>query len=179
MTGRERIHAALTFIEPDRIPRDLWALPYVSLFHPNDLKDFIQRFPMDIGRAELASGADEQRLKRLAKPGTYTDEWSSVWQVGEPGIIGEVKKPVLADWHALRHFQPPWQEIRGRDFRHVNRQCETSDQYMISAVTARPFERVQFLRGSENTFMDLAYQTKEIRSLIELLHDYYLQDVES
>jgi hypothetical protein len=179
MTGRDRVNAALTFTEPDRLPRDLWALPYISLFHQKDLDDFMQRFSMDIGRAELAPGAGEERMHRLTKPGTYTDEWGSIWQVGEPGIIGEVKKPVLSDWTTLPHFQPPWQEIRNRDLSHVNRQCENSDQYMISAVTARPFERIQFLRGSENTFMDLAYQTNEIRSLIERVHDYYLQDIES
>lgn len=30
ITGRERVTAALAFTTPDRVPRDLWALPYMS-----------------------------------------------------------------------------------------------------------------------------------------------------
>lgn len=48
---------------------------------------------------------------------------------------------------------------------------------MMSDVTARPFERLQFLRGTENTFMDIAYDTKELRQLLEMIHEYYLEDI--
>lgn len=176
MTARERVKDALTFSGPDRVPRDLWALPYISLFRKHELDEVLDKYPSDIARPELSPGAGED-TQRLAKPGTYTDEWGSVWQVAEPGITGEVKQPVLGDWGKLGAFNPPWCQIRNRDFSHVNRLCERSDKFMLSTVSARPFERLQFLRGTENLFMDLAYDTHEIRKLIEIVHSYYVADV--
>lgn len=43
----------------------------------------------------------------------------------------------------------------------------------------RPFERLQFLRGTENVFIDLAYNTQEVRKLIAMVHDFYCADVTS
>ena len=179
MTGRERVNAALTFAHPDRPPRDLWALPYISLFRKPELDAILERYPIDIGRSELSPGSNDQTLDRYARAGSYTDEWGSVWHVGEPGVIGEVKGPILADWSKLATFRPPFELVRNRDLSYVNRLCEASDTFMLSDVCARPFERVQFLRGSQNVFMDLAYDTKEIRQLLALVHEYYLAEVAS
>ena len=177
MTSKERVIAALTFSNPDRIPRDLWALPYISLFRGAELTEFLNLYPPDIGRPELTPGAGDSAVEKLSKAGTYVDEWGSVWQVGEPGIVGEVKQPVLADWSGLDTFQPPWHLIRERDLSYANQACEDSDKFMLSAVCARPFERLQFLRGTENLFVDIAYDTKEFRDLLEIVHDFYLEDV--
>lgn len=177
MTKRERVQTALTHAQPDRAPRDLWALPYISLFRKAELDKILKDFPSDIDRPELSPGADDAELQRLSKPGQYTDEWGSVWQIGEPGIVGEVKKPVLSDWTALDSFQPPWDLVRKRDLNNVNRACEKTDKFMLSSVSARPFERIQFVRGTENVLLDLAYDTPEIRKLIEIIHEFYLADV--
>ena len=48
---------------------------------------------------------------------------------------------------------------------------------MLSGVCARPFERLQFLRGTENLYMDLAYDSAEVRTLIEMVRDFYREDV--
>jgi uroporphyrinogen decarboxylase len=177
MTSRERVRATLTFSNPDRIPRDLWALPYVSLFKQSELDGLLARFPVDFGRPELSPGSDDLELQRLRQPCTYKDEWGSVWHVAEAGIVGEVKGPVLADWSALRSYQPPWDKIRSRTWDNVNRACDDSSLFMLSATCARPFERLQFLRGTENLYMDLAYDTAEVRTLIEMVRDYYREEV--
>jgi uroporphyrinogen decarboxylase len=177
MTGRERVKAAVTFARPDRVPRDLWALPYVSLFRKHDLEAVLSRFPADIVRPELTPGAGDAQIQNLGRTGTYVDDWGSVWNVGEPGVVGEVKVPVLADWSAWVHFRPPWDLVNKRDQSRVNRECEKSDQFMLSAVCARPFERLQFLRGTEALFIDLAYDTQEVRKLIAMVHEFYCADV--
>jgi hypothetical protein len=100
-----------------------------------------------------------------------------VWYVGEAGVIGEVKEPALADWSALAHFQPPWHLVRGRDLSHANRCCAKSDQFMLSDVTARPFERLQFLRGTQNLYYDIGYGVPELRVLLEMVHEFYLEDI--
>ena len=179
MTSRERVIKALTFEQPDRAPRDLWALPYVSLFHKEELDAMLATYPGDLGGPEVSPGQDDVGLERFAHAGEYTDEWGSVWRMAEPGIVGEVVAPALADWSKLDAFQPPWDLVRTRDLDDVNRGCDKSDRFVMSSVCARPFERLQFLRGTENLFLDLAYDTAELRRLVEMVHAFYVEDVTS
>ena len=88
-----------------------------------------------------------------------------------------MKQPALADWSALAGFRPPWKLVRKRDFSHANSTCGESDLFMLSETTARPFERLQFLRGTENLFVDIAYGTAELRRLLEMVHEFYLEDI--
>jgi len=54
MNSRERVKAALLFKEPDRIPRDLWVVPYIQLFRKKELQSIISQYPLDIGLCELS-----------------------------------------------------------------------------------------------------------------------------
>ena len=179
MTSRERVRAALTFSHPDHPPRDLWVLPYVQLFRRRELDGLLARYPSDISRPELSPGSDDEDLRKLERAGRYVDEWGSVWHVGEPGVIGEVKTPAVAEWSRLRTFTPPWEFLRRRNWDHVNRMCDRTDSFMVSGVCARPFERLQFLRGSEQLYMDLAEGSSELRSLLSMVHEYYCEDVKA
>jgi uroporphyrinogen decarboxylase len=177
MSGRERVKAALTFQHPDRPPRDLWALPYISLFRKDELDRLLAEFPPDIGGIQLSPGSTNEDAERYGKAGSYVDEWGSRWYVGEPGVIGEVREPILDDWSKLDSFRPPWELVRNRDFSYANRLAETSQQFILSPVCARPFERMQFLRGSEALYVDIAYGTAEMRRLLEMVHEYNLEDM--
>ena len=177
MTSRERVRAALNHTAPDRAPRDLWALPYISLFRKKELDDLLRKYPLDFESPEFSPGSSDKDLQKYARAGTYTDEWGSVWHVGEPGVVGEVKEPILEDWSRLERFMPPRNATRTEEWDHVNRMCEASTKFMISATCARPFERLQFLRGTENLYIDLAYDTPEVRTLISMVHEYYLNEV--
>jgi uroporphyrinogen decarboxylase len=86
---------------------------------------------------------------------------------------------VLADWSSLQHFKPPWQLLRGRDLTYVNRCCEQSDRFMLSEVTARPFERLQFLRGTQNLYYDIGDGPAELPRLLEMVHEFYMEDIRS
>jgi uroporphyrinogen decarboxylase len=177
MTGRERVKAALTFSGPDRVPRDLWSVSYIPLFRQDELDAVRARFPMDIERPEPAPGVWSHAADHLRKAGSYTDEWGVGWQVGEPGIVGEVKNPPLADWSKLSSFRPPVHLHHDIDWDYVNRQCDASDRFMLSDECALTFERLQFLRGTEALLMDIAYGAKELTRLIEMVHSFYLESV--
>ena len=151
----------------------------MSLFCKEELDEVLEAFPPDIGRPERSPGRNDAGLQYLATPGTYTDDWGSVWELAEPGIVGEVRRPALADWSALANYQPPWHLVHNRDLASVNRDAQESGCFMLSSVCARPFERLQFLRGSENLFLDLAYGPAELYKLIEMIHEFYLADVKS
>ena len=132
MTGRERVIAALTFSSPDRAPRDLWVLPYSSMFRAEEVAAVLERYPLDFERVELYPEAVADQENQLAKPGTYTDDWGSVWQIGVPGTIGEVRKPAVGDWSDLPSFRPPWHLIRGKNLDFFNRSCDLSTCFTLS-----------------------------------------------
>ena len=69
MTGRERVYAALDFKTPDRAPRDLWALPYLSLFQQRELDELLEQYPCDIGRPQLSPGSASESLANLSQVG--------------------------------------------------------------------------------------------------------------
>jgi len=179
MTGRERVRKCLRFENPDRAPRDLWALPYINLYRNEEFDEVVKKYPMDIGLSQISTGCDEVVVQATAKGGCYEDDWGSIWQVGEPGVIGEVTGPALAKWGDLSTFKPPWHLVHNRDLSQANRLCDESDKFMLSEITARPFERLQFLRGTENLFLDIGYGRAEVRKLLDMLHEFYLEDITS
>ena len=178
MTSRERVAKTLNFESPDRAPRELWALAGVSMFRQDELDALLERFPSDFGNPAGEYGPSERKQGTMAVVGTYVDEWGCEWTVAEPGVCGEVKNPPLAEWSALDGWQPPWERLDKADLSQTNGSCAASDKYMKGNTDIRPFERLQFLRGTENLFMDLAYMPKELERLIEMLHEWGLRDME-
>ena len=178
-TSRERVIRTLRFKNPDRVPRDLWTLPGIPMFHQDELDAMLARYPTDFAYPDFTYGPSERAKGKPNEVGTYVDAWGCVWHVGEPGVIGEVKEPPLDDWSALRTYQPPWEVIEQADFSRVNESCQTSDKFMLVWGTAiNPFERMQYLRGSEKLYIDLAYGTSDVIQLRDMLHDYYLTELE-
>jgi uroporphyrinogen-III decarboxylase len=49
---------------------------------------------------------------------------------------------------------------------------------VIAGNCPRPFERLQFLRTSENVYLDLGEQPPELFALIQQIHDFYLKEME-
>ncbi len=177
MTSRERVCRALKFDSPDRAPRDLWALPGIHMFRAKELGEVLQRFPSDFTGPRHVPGKGRRCKGEEASVGKYTDAWGSTWYVAQPGIVGEVKEPALADWAALATYKLPWELIREADMSQVNRGCAETDRFVLAGTGARPFERMQFLRGSQDLFYDLAGGLKEVYLLRDMLHEFYLEEM--
>lgn len=182
MTSRERVETALSFQRPDRVPRQLWVLPGAHLNYPEFMTYLLTTYPSDIGGPAWDPPASERRRGDPHKKGTYVDEWGCVFDNLQDGVIGEVKQPLLDDWSALAGYQPPWElvgEPLRRGLARVNESCAQSDLFLFGGICPRPWERYQFLRGSENAFYDVIDQTPEFRALLAMIHDFYLQEVEA
>ena len=175
MNSRERVIKTLEFENPDRVPRDLWWLPAVEMFKKRELDQVLKRFPMDVYYPEFDTGRSEVQGKsslpnynvyglESPKKGKYLDEWGSIWQVAEDGVVGEVKEPVLTDLGELEKLEVPWGFLDTTSFHDVDGQCAESDCFTISGIAARPFERMQFIRGTENIFKDLVKE-KRVKNL--------------
>jgi len=178
MTGRERVRRAVGFEHPDRVPRDLWALPGVEMFRKAELDEVRARFPPDITRAESPYARADRERGTPCVVGSYSNLWGATWQVGEPGVIGEVKHPPLADWSALDSYEMPWEVLNRADWDRVNRSCAATDLFVVGSTQTHPFEVMQFLRGSANLFLDLGYQPKQLGRLRDRLHEFMLRDIE-
>jgi hypothetical protein len=178
MTPRERVIRALEFDHPDRTPRELWSLPGVSMLRKAELDAVCERFPSDFGGADGRYGASTRQRGTTAEVGTYVDEWGCEWSVAEIGVVGEVKNPPLADWGCLDGWSPPWELLDDADLSGVDASCARSDRFVKVGTHVRPFERLQFLRGTENLFVDLMTQPEAFKHLLKLIHEFNLRDIE-
>ena len=168
----------MEFDRPDRVPRDLWALPGVGMLRRAELDAVCKRFPGDFGGPNGRYGSSSLSRGTPAEVGTYVDDWGCEWTVAEVGVVGEVKNPPLADYGRLESWSPPWELLDGADLNGVNASCAQSDLFMKVGTQVRPFERMQFLRGTENLFMDFLAQPQEFRQLRKLVHEFNLRDIE-
>lgn len=177
MNSRERVERTLNHQPVDRAPRDLWALPGVTVQRKDEWGRLLAKYPTDLqgpaspyGRSRYAKGtAYEDRI--------HTDEFGTVWEAGEYGVVGEVKHPLLESWGALATYRLPTELLDEADFDKVNRSIAGADRFTLASTFTRPFERLQFLRGTENLLCDLAYDPPELRRLIDMLHEFSLREM--
>lgn len=178
MNSRERVIRALRFENPDRVPRDLWYLPGVEMFRKKELEEVLNKYPSDFTTPKYRYGISRKARGKPNMAGEYVDAWGCVWRVAESGVVGEVKEPPLKDWSALKSYQLPWELLEEADLSEVNRSCAETDKFVRVGTEVRPFERMQFLRGTENLFLDLAYGVKEVFILRDMLHEFYIKELE-
>lgn len=189
MTSRDRMIKTLNFEDTDRVPRDLWYLPAVAMFQSEEKKALVRRYPLDISRPSYEPGIsrvqEESSLPRCigGVPSTprkgerYIDEWGCVFYIAEDGVMGEVREPRLQSWDKLDSFKPPWESLDKTNLESVNGTCMRSDKFTLSDLCAHPFERVQYLRGTENLFKDLIKREKKVKKLLEIVHNFNLERI--
>ena len=181
-SSRERVFKALEFSKPDRAPRNLWCTYWVGMFAAEQQKELQHEFPDDFcGPGEIL-GKSEKAQGKIGYKGTYVDEWGCVWECAEDGVVGEVKGPPLTDWSGLTKLKPPVEIIEKADWDLLNRTQEanlnsSNPKFMIGGTTIRPFERMQFLRGSENLYMDLGLMDSSVLKLRDMLHEFFMDEL--
>lgn len=178
MTSRDRVIRTLEFRTPDRVPRELWYLPGVEQSRRVELERLLDRYPMDFHVPVVAYGIGDRELGVPNTIGTYFDEWGCGWRVAEEGVVGEVKHHPLADWSALAHYRAPWETLATADCSRDMNAAAGRDRFIRASTRVRLFERMQFLRGPENLYLDLAYQPAEFFQLLDLVHDFFRSEIE-
>jgi len=179
MTSRERVRNVLNHKEVDRFPRHLWSLPNVAMFKKEALADFYARFDIDITGPDMSFGQSKYSKGVACVIGRYTDEFGCIWDVTEDGVIGEVKKAIFEDWSELDNYRMPWEILDTMDLSRVNESCKNTDKFVIAGTHIRPFERMQFMRGTENLFMDLALGDPHVERLSKMLHEFSMRQLEA
>lgn len=169
------------FDRPDRVPRQLWWLPWAEIHYPEVLKEINDRFPSDITGTPYRYDPSSRVNGDPHVVGLYTDEWGCTFSNIQAGVIGEVKEPLLPDIGDWKRIRPPYEQLPTnpdpmRDA--VNRFCGETDLFVNADICPRPWERYQFIRGTENALMDVMVQGEDFKSLLHSIHEFYLTEME-
>ncbi|NLE44859.1 MAG: methyltransferase [Chloroflexi bacterium] len=177
MDSRELVQRALEFAQPARIPRQLWLLPWATEHYPNMVEMLDQRYPNDIVTSPAFLAAEPRTVGDPYQPGMYVDEWGCAFENKQRGVIGEVKEPLLKHWRQWETIQPPleWLTV---SVGQVNAFCGATDKFVLAGCNPRPFEQLQFIRRTDNLYMDLMDQPEELFKLLARIHNFYLQQLE-
>ncbi|MCC6145918.1 MAG: methyltransferase, partial [Candidatus Hydrogenedentes bacterium] len=110
--------------------------------------------------------------------GDYPDEWGCIFENIQEGVIGEVKRPQVQDWArdaGREHMPREWLSV---DTDAVNRWCGESDRFVLAGCCPRPFEQLQFLRGTEDLYRDLLLEPDGFPEFFAAMHRFYCDVLE-
>lgn len=155
-TSRQLIAKTISFENSGRIPYD---------------------FPSEYGSDFLFVNMDPNPDGRPMGQGTYTDEWGAVWENVGTCRMGEVKEYPLEDWIDFDKLNIPdikdpsrWKVLDGiRE--------KAGDKFLL-AHGISIYERIHFIRGLENTWMDIYQDTEKLCKLIDVLVEMNLYAIE-
>ncbi len=174
MNSCERVHRAVTFKMPDRLPIYHQYLPGAVMRYGEELQKLFDRFPSDFGFNDRVA----QEIPQEYQLGQYTDEWGCVWENAMPGIKGQVVVHPLADWARLPDYALPPALLP--DVKSLNERIRRSGHTRYMRVGGwRFFEQLVFLRGFENVLIDLAGGSPELAKLADGLFHRTMAMVEA
>ncbi|MFC1452332.1 uroporphyrinogen decarboxylase family protein [Verrucomicrobiota bacterium] len=153
MTPREVVRRTVRFEYAERIP--------YSLTEP---------YGTDFADVMMSPSPD-------ARPRAGVDEWGCVWENIGISSLGEVKEPVLKDW-------VDWDSLKIPDIRDETRwesladaRDRAGDRFLMASGISL-YERVHFIRGLEDTWVDIHTAPAELGRLIDVLVDMNLYAIE-
>jgi len=107
------------------------------------------------------------------RPRNGVDEWGAIWEnIGEMNL-GEVKDFPLKSWQEFDKLSIPdirdpvrWEGLAGA-------RAQAGDKFILAGGISI-YERVHFIRGLQNTWMDIYDEPKNLGKLIDILVDMNL-----
>lgn len=174
MNSRELVIKTLEFKNNERIPREMYALPWAELYHKEDVENFFKVFPRDTITSPGFHEISPVTQGDATEIGQYIDEWGCIFTNKQRGVIGEVKDPIVIDedWEDYGNVRIPW-ELLTINKDKVNAFCKQTDKYVTADACPRPFEQLQFIRGTEQLYVDLMLRPKKMFDFLEQMHDFY------
>lgn len=128
--------------------------------------DFPEPFGSDFVWAGMSPSTDE-------RPRSGIDEWGAVWQNIGASILGEVKEYPLKDWRDFDRLHIPnihdpkrWENVK-------TARARAGDKFLLGHGVSI-YERLHFIRGLENTWIDLFESCDELCGLIDILVEHNL-----
>jgi len=177
VTSRELVNATLEFRNKSgRIPRQLWYLKWAEIHQGEALEKIKRDFPDDIGGVPVEYAKKTIAQGKSYEIGTYIDEWGCEFINIQQGVVGEVKRPQIPDgddgWESFESVHIPT-ELLSFDVSRVSAECAKTERFVLSSCVARPFEQLQFIRGTQNLYMDLMDPPENMLKFMKRMHEFY------
>ena len=177
ISDRENFLRALEWRGPQRVPIRFDLLPAVWMRHREQLRDMLLDHPLVFDADNVRRDDFDARGPLYTEGVRYTDDWGCEWYNVHDGVLGQVVRHPLTDWDALGSLSAPdpgaqenWQAIRaGFEKQRAEGRLTVG---AMSVLHGGFFDRLQFLRGLENLFIDFVTGPPQLDALIEILLDY-------
>lgn len=153
MNSREIVLRTVRFQGPERLPYD-----------------FPDKYGSDFFWAKMSPSPDD-------RPRSGVDEWGAVWKNLGQTHLGEVKDFPLKTWADFEHLHIPDIHLPQR-WKNLEGIREKAGDKFILADGISIYERVHFIRGLENTWMDIYDHPDELCNLIDILTEMNLAAIE-
>lgn len=175
MNGRERYLRTLKFGKPDRPAVMHRTLPGAFAYHGRGLADLYRRYPTDAVRVSYKEKVSEE-------DGLFSDlidDWGCVWESLSGDYQGRVVNRVFEDWSALESYRFP-EPLYGLDKleRDVERIKSAGHQQFVVANIGHLWHRINYLRGFENSLLDVMDGSQELLYLTERVTDILVKRIE-
>jgi hypothetical protein len=157
MTSREIVKAAIEFRSPSRYPLDL-----------------PKRWGNDFGDAVIEPHPDHRPYGEYSEE---RDEWGALWKNLGVCNLGEVAEPPLTDWDDFESLNIPDIREEGRWDGVKKARAVAGDKFLVAPGISL-YERVHFIRGLQNTWMDIYTNPDELCKLIDILADMNVYAIE-
>ena len=178
MTSRELVIKTLQHEPIPQLPRHLWTVPYINIHRGDEHERVLSMFPMDItGPTGIQYGKSRYTKGEAFRKGKYTDAFGAEWVVLEDGVAGEVKDPLIKTVQDLDNYKLPWEILDEAVCDGQTAAYKDTDLFVLANTEVRPFERMQFLRGTEQLFIDMALEDPMFFRLKEMLHEFNLREL--
>jgi len=138
----------------------------------HELKKIRETYPSDFSVPPAYLADEPKVVGEQQAVGQYTDEWGCAFENIHPGIIGEVRDPIIKDWNDRSRMHIPVEQLT-IDKTKINAFCGKTEKFTRAKDFPRPFERLQFLRGTSELFMDLATGDSGMRKCLSGIHEFY------
>lgn len=175
-TPREIVWKTLQFQKPERVPFHKGALPWALERYPDFWAALDQKYPNDIINVSGFWKKEAETNGSVFIPGKYTDAWGVEFVNIAQGIQGEVRKPIVSDEGfedtSRVHIPYEWLTV---DIDRVNRFCHETDKFVRAGNTIRPFEQIQFIRGTEQLMVDIALKTEGFVKFLNKMTEFYIE----
>ena len=177
MTSRELVHKTLEFANyHDRAPRDMGCLPWAVNTYPDEVNALLRDYPSDFTGPAIACKEKGIAQGNPYEIGDSIDDWGCRFTNVQRGVHGQVKEPIISpddeDWEDTSrvHIPAEWLSFEIDD---VNNFCASTDKFVFAGCCPRPFEQLQFIRGTEQLFMDMAVRPPGLLKFLDTMHLFY------
>jgi uroporphyrinogen decarboxylase len=195
VTSRGRVLTALRHEQPDRVPRDFWAAPEVfaalreRLGLPSE-EAVLDRFDTDLRAIPGPSYAGQELRSWVTPEGPVVED---LWGVRR--LVKTVRRGDI-EWSYKHALKPPlarattaadvaaydrWPDPAAWDYGTLASQCEGVRRRGRAAVNAgdrldrtAQLKTVMYLRGMEQTYIDLRANPEVSEAIIGRVRDYFL-----